>query len=201
MEVQEVFKGDGHSGIAGGRVEVIQDAGEVELSDKRIQVNPGFQPFREGGEYILFLEWNDVLNAYDILYGPSATFVIFNDAVDTPAPRGPARQFRGMRLDTFTGLLRNLGNAAAAYGIPKSIDIRRDFQRRSSIRPGRTPSDRLEPAARTNGSSTGSSTDAAELLPPGPCPLGSRTPMNGSSNGGGTAPRHRSRYRDTSDLR
>jgi hypothetical protein len=108
MEVQEVFKGDGHSGIAGGRVEVIQDAGEVELSDKRIQVNPGFQPFREGGEYILFLEWNDVLNAYDILYGPSATFVIFNDAVDTPAPRGPARQFRGMRLDTFTGLLRKL---------------------------------------------------------------------------------------------
>lgn len=104
--VNEVFKTDGRVGAVGGTITVIQSAGSLELPDKTIRVNGGYAPFTTGGEYILCLEWNDRLAAFDVMYGPAATFAIVQGVIDTPATRGPAVQAKGLPAQIFIGQIR-----------------------------------------------------------------------------------------------
>lgn len=106
--VNEVLKGDAPTSPIGGVIRIIQSAGEIELADKRIRVRGGFDPFVIGAELVLFLEWNDHLNGYDILYGPSGSFLLVPGQVITFGTQGPAARVKGMRSDEFLAILRKL---------------------------------------------------------------------------------------------
>lgn len=92
----------------GAQIRIIQSAGTLDLEDKRVTVRGGYEPFKPQCDYILFLEWNDSLGGFEVLYGPSSTFEIVNGLVETPATNGPAVLVRGASVERVLTQLKAL---------------------------------------------------------------------------------------------
>jgi len=66
-----------------------------------------FPDFKRGKRYVLFLNWNDVLDGYEPQYGANAVYEILADgAVDTPGTAGFAQAQRGKKKDVLLASVR-----------------------------------------------------------------------------------------------
>lgn len=89
--VVEKFKGDGSIPSKGPGFTVVRRGG---LSADQAEV--GFEQFKAGDEYVLFLRYNRELEGYTVAYGPSGAIRI--DPGGTAKALGPAKATR-----SFTG--------------------------------------------------------------------------------------------------
>ena len=74
VRIVEVMKGSDGIRSAGGNIRVLQPAGEIDMGETILRANGGYRAFTKGEKYVLFLDWNTYLAAYDLAYGPSAIF-------------------------------------------------------------------------------------------------------------------------------
>lgn len=106
VRVIEIVKG--HAGIrgVGYTFEVEQSAGELELPDKIVTVNPRFAPLRPGDTHVFFLEWHQPQLHYAMAYGPQASFKINGLTIQTAERRGVGLQVDGVSVTAFLDALR-----------------------------------------------------------------------------------------------
>lgn len=106
VRVLEILKDDNGIGEVGSTFKVEQSAGELELPDKIVTVNPGVAPLSPGDTQIFFLTWHHPELHYAMAYGPQASFKIKGNSIEAKERRGVAAQFNGKSVAEFLRELR-----------------------------------------------------------------------------------------------
>ena len=104
--IVELMKGSVGLRSTAGHITVLQPAGELDMGETILRANGGYGAFSKGEKYVLFLDWNTYLAAYDLAYGPSAIFSLKDGRIETPARVGPGSRSQGKLTTDFLAELR-----------------------------------------------------------------------------------------------
>jgi len=95
----------------GAQIVIEQPGGEVEESGEIVNyVDPSFPVLDKGGQYILYLKWNQYTGAFSIIYGPEGAFQVEGSRLRSPGHTPITLAQTGRSVEVFRGALR----AAAA---------------------------------------------------------------------------------------
>jgi hypothetical protein len=108
IELSEVLKPNEHIPLNASTIDIVQAAGELDIGTKVVRVDGGYDPLVPESEYILFLEWNQGLQHFEIAYGPDGTFLLRNGLIETPARNDPGRRLQKTPVASFLQVIRAL---------------------------------------------------------------------------------------------
>lgn len=108
VTVQEVLKPD--SRIAAGSVAYVWRMGGKRDKGDHIEhtEEDDFPLFKRGDEYVLFLKWNELRRAFEVVGGPNGTFRLSDGLVTSPGTFAVAKHEIGRRVEDFLSKLRRL---------------------------------------------------------------------------------------------
>ena len=108
FRVAEVFKADSRLAAPGATFDVRRSGGDRDMGDYILAVDESeFPRFTMGSEYILFLRHEGSASSY-FLEGADAAFAIDAEVVRSWGRAPAIKAHDGMRLETFTTLLKSL---------------------------------------------------------------------------------------------
>lgn len=97
----------------GAQIVIEQQGGEVEESTQIVNyVDPGFPVLDKGGQYILYLKWNQNTGAFSIIYGPDGAFQVEGSGLRSPGHSPITLAQTGRSVEVFRGALRAAATAA-----------------------------------------------------------------------------------------
>jgi len=105
IEIIDVYKcGSNNRAKQGVEINILQMAGRYETADN-VFVIADEKPFARGGEYVLFLSWNDYFGGYEV-YGRFGTFEVVRKRAIPAAEWQPSKGVRSMPIGEFAKRLR-----------------------------------------------------------------------------------------------
>jgi hypothetical protein len=102
----EVFKPHSALPAIDSTLTIRQSAGQVDVGDRIIRVEGGYQPLLPNQEYVLFVGWHDTVQVFDVAYGPDGILHLTGSVVTTPARFSPLRELDKTPVEALMQLLR-----------------------------------------------------------------------------------------------
>jgi hypothetical protein len=100
INTDRVLKRDAHVNVVGNVIHVLQTGGQRDEGTYIVEyVEAGFKNLSIGGQYLLFLHWNDTYNTYEPYDGPEGTYESLDGIVSPLGTSVLAKAQKGKPLD------------------------------------------------------------------------------------------------------